>query len=123
MKGRVLVIDDEAIVRVSCKRVLEPAGYEVEVTERGQEALKLLQERPFDIVVTDLLMPDMDGLEVLRQIKQQWPRMPVIIITGYGTVSTAVQAVKLGAYDVVEKPFSPETILKVVQKALEERSG
>ncbi len=121
MKARVLVIDDEAIVRVSCKRVLEPQGYEVEVTERGAEALRMLQERPFDVVVTDLLMPDMDGLEVLKKIKESWPEIPVIIITGYGTVSTAVQAVKLGAYDVVEKPFTPETILQVVERALKDK--
>lgn len=123
MKGRVLVIDDEAIVRVSCKRVLEPQGYEVEVTERGADALRMLQERQFDIVITDLLMPDMDGLEVLKRIKESWPEMPVIIITGYGTVSTAVQAVKLGAYDVVEKPFTPETILQVVERALKEKGS
>ena len=118
MKKAVLVIDDEAIVRVSCKRVLEPQGYEVALTERGEDALKMLQEKEFDVVITDLLMPDMDGLEVLKRIKQQWAHIPVIIITGYGTASTAAKALELGAFEVIEKPFTPDAILQVVNRAL-----
>jgi CheY-like chemotaxis protein len=121
MKKKVLVIDDEAIVRVSCQRVLEPEGYEVKVTSRGDEALRLMEEEKYDIVLTDLKMPDMDGLEVLKEIKRRWPDIQVIIITGYGTISTAVQAIKLGAYDYIEKPFTPEDILNVVKRAMEDR--
>lgn len=121
MGARVLVIDDEAIVRVSCERVLTPEGYDVVVTSRGDEAIELLERESFDIVLTDLKMPDMDGLEVLRTIKQRWPDIQVIIITGYGTISTAVQAIKLGAYEYIEKPFTPEDILKVVREALKDR--
>ncbi len=121
MGARVLVIDDEAIVRVSCERVLKPEGYDVVVTSRGDEAIELLEKENFDIVLTDLKMPDMDGLEVLKTIKQKWPDIQVIIITGYGTISTAVQAIKLGAYEYIEKPFTPEDILKVVREALRER--
>ncbi len=119
-KGRVLVIDDEAIVRVSCQRVLEPAGYEVVLTSRGDEAIELLEKERFDLVLTDLKMPDMDGLEVLKVIKERWPDIQVVIITGYGTISTAVQAIKKGAYEYIEKPFTPEDILDVVTKALSE---
>ncbi len=119
--GRVLVIDDEAIVRVSCERVLVPAGYEVTVTSRGDEAIELLEKEKFDLVLTDLKMPDMDGLEVLKVIKERWPDVQVVIITGYGTISTAVQAIKMGAYEYIEKPFTPEDILEVVNKALEEK--
>jgi DNA-binding NtrC family response regulator len=119
-KGRVLVIDDEAIVRVSCQRVLEPAGYEVVLTSRGDEAIELLEKEQFDLVLTDLKMPDMDGLEVLKVIKERWPDIQVVIITGYGTISTAVQAIKKGAYEYIEKPFTPEDILDVVTKALSE---
>ncbi len=122
MGKRVLVIDDEAIVRVSCQRVLEPEGFEVDVTARGDEALEMMQSKQYDVVLTDLKMPDMDGLEVLKEIKKRWPEVQVIIITGYGTISTAVQAIKLGAYDYIEKPFTPEDILNVVKKALEEKS-
>jgi len=120
---RVLVIDDEAIVRVSCQRVLEPAGYEVIVTSRGDDAISLLEKERFDLVQTDLKMPDMDGIEVLKTIKKRWPEIHVVIITGYGTISTAVLAIKLGAYEYIEKPFTPEDILNVVNKVFDEASS
>ncbi len=120
-KQRILVIDDEAIVRVSCDRVLGPEGYDVELTSRGDEALRRLDAERFDLVLTDLKMPDMDGLEVLKKIKEKWPHIPVIIITGYGTISTAVQAIKLGAYEYIEKPFNPEDILSAVKRSLEDK--
>ncbi|GBE01689.1 sporulation initiation phosphotransferase F [bacterium BMS3Bbin06] len=120
---RVLVIDDEAIVRVSCQRVLEPAGYEVIVTSRGDDAISLLEKERFDLVLTDLKMPDMDGIEVLKTIKKRWPEIHVVIITGYGTISTAVLAIKLGAYEYIEKPFTPEDILNVVNKVFDEASS
>lgn len=116
-KKRILVIDDEAIVRVSCERVLTPEGYDVLVTSEGSEALELLGEEHVDLVLTDLKMPDMDGLEVLKSIKKKWPDIIVVIVTGYGTISTAVQAIKLGAYEYIEKPFTPEDILNVIKKA------
>ncbi len=120
-KGRVLVIDDEAIVRISCQRVLTPEGYDVVATSRGDEAIELLENEHFDAVLTDLKMPDMDGFEVLKIIKERWPDIQVIIITGYGTISTAVEAIKLGAFEYIEKPFTPEDILRVVTKAKQDK--
>lgn len=117
-RGRVLIIDDEAIVRVSCKRVLSPEGYDIALTSRGDEAVALLEKEEFDVVITDLMMPDMDGLQVLKIINKRWPDIKVIIITGYGTISTAVEAIKLGAHEYIEKPFKPEDILTAVQNAL-----
>lgn len=119
--GRVLVIDDEAIVRISCQRVLTPEGYDVVATSRGDEAIELLENEHFDAVLTDLKMPDMDGFEVLKIIKERWPDIQVIIITGYGTISTAVEAIKLGAFEYIEKPFTPEDILRVVTKAKQDK--
>lgn len=119
---KILVIDDEAIVRVSCERVLKPAGYEVIVTPKGTEAIELMKKEKYDLVLTDLKMPDMDGLDVLKHIKANWPDVIVIVITGYGTISTAVQAIKLGAYEYIEKPFTPEDILNAVNKALSEKT-
>jgi len=120
-KGKILVIDDEDIVLISCKRALLPEGFEVKTAQNGIEGLKMIEEERFDLVFTDLKMPDIDGIEVLRIIKQRWPETGVIIITGYQTVNSAVAAIKLGAYDYIEKPFTPDGIINAVNRALEER--
>jgi len=117
-KGRILVVDDEDIVRTSCSRTLSPEGYEVKLAKNGSEGLKMAREDKFDLVLTDLKMPDMDGIEVLRIIKEQWPETEVIIVTGYQTVDTAVKAIKLGAYDYIEKPFTPDALISAVTEAL-----
>jgi DNA-binding NtrC family response regulator len=120
-KGRVLVIDDEAIVRTSCSRTLVPEGYEVKLAQNGAEGLRILGEEKVDLVLTDLKMPDMDGIEVLRKIKEGWPVTEVIIITGYQTVDTAVRAIKLGAFDYLEKPFTPDKLVSAVTAAFESK--
>lgn len=120
-KGKILIIDDEDIVRISCKRALMPEGFEVKTAQNGIEGLKMIEEEKFDIVLTDLKMPDIDGIEVVRLIKQRWAETVVIIITGYQTVDSAVKAIKLGAYDYIEKPFTPDGIGSVVYRALEDR--
>ena len=116
--GRILVVDDEDIVRTSCSRTLSPEGYDVRLAKNGAEGLKMASEERFDLVLTDLKMPDMDGIEVLRIIKEQWPETAVIIVTGYQTVDTAVKAIKLGAYDYIEKPFTPDALISAVREAL-----
>ena len=116
--GKILVVDDEDIVRTSCSRTLSPEGYEVRLAKNGAEGLKMASEERFDLVLTDLKMPDMDGIEVLRIIKEQWPETAVIIVTGYQTVDTAVKAIKLGAYDYIEKPFTPDALITAVREAL-----
>lgn len=120
-KPKILVIDDEEIVRKSCLRTLQPEGYEVSVVQSGIEGLKILEKEGFDLVLIDLKMPDMDGIEVLKRVKEGWPDTEVIIITGYGTVGSAVQAIKLGAFDYLEKPFTPEALLLVVSRAIERK--
>ena len=118
-QSKILIIDDELIVRTSCRRVLEPEGYEIAVAEHGQEGLeKLENEGPFDLVLTDLKMPGMDGIEVLAEIKKRWPDMTVLIVTGYQTIETAVKSIKLGAFDYVNKPFTPDDLTEVVARAL-----
>jgi DNA-binding NtrC family response regulator len=121
-KARILVIDDEDIVRISCDRALSPEGFEVVMAKSGFEGLELLEKEKFDLVLSDLKMPDMDGIEVLKKIKEQWPDVEVIIITGYQTVDTAVKSIKLGAYDYIEKPFSPDVLITAVTKALEHKN-
>ena len=104
IKGRVLIIDDEEIVRVSCHRILAPEGYEVKSAKSAADGFAMLQEGPVDIVLTDLKMPEMDGIEVLKSINNQWPDIEVIMITGYqaitAAITTAAEAIrKLGAFD------------------------
>jgi DNA-binding NtrC family response regulator len=120
-KGKVLVIDDEAIVRLSCDRTLSPEGYEVRLAKNGFEGMEMLAKEGFDLVLTDLKMPDMDGIEVLRTIKERWPETEVVVITGYQTVDTAVKSIKLGAFDYIEKPFTPDGLLSAVANALSNR--
>ncbi len=122
-RGKVLVIDDEAIVRTSCKRILSPDGYEVRLASNAFEGIKMLEEEQFDLVLTDLKMPDMDGITVLETIKQRWPQTQVIVITGYQTVDTAVKAIKLGAFDYIEKPFTPDALTSAVASALDSKKG
>jgi DNA-binding NtrC family response regulator len=120
-KGRILIIDDEEIVRASCSRILSPEGYSVKTAGNGKKGLVLLESQAFDLVITDLMMPDMDGVEILRKIKETWPDTEVIIMTGYGTVRTAVRAMKIGVFDFIEKPFTPDDLLPLVSKALERK--
>jgi DNA-binding NtrC family response regulator len=116
--GRILIIDDEEIVRTSCRRILEPEGYAVKTADQGSHGLAILESHPIDLVLTDLMMPDIDGIEVLRSIKEKWPETEVIIMTGYGTVKTAVRAMKIGVFDYLEKPFTPADLLSLTGKAL-----
>jgi len=120
-KGKILVIDDEDIVRLSCSRSLVPQGYELKMAKNGPEGLKMLEEETFDLVLTDLKMPNMDGIEVLGTIKEKWPKTDVVIVTGYQTVETAVKAIKIGAFDYVEKPFTPDSLLATVANVFRTR--
>lgn len=117
-KGRILVVDDESIVRISCERILGPEGYEVVGAPEAAEGLRLLGEESFDLVLTDLKMPGMDGIEFLKRIKERWAEIRVVIVTGYQTIDSAVRSIKLGAFDYVNKPFSPDQLKDVVQRAL-----
>ncbi|MBI5633095.1 MAG: sigma-54-dependent Fis family transcriptional regulator [Nitrospirae bacterium] len=121
-KGKILVIDDEDIVRISCSRSLVPEGYELKMAKNGPEGLKMLEEEPFDLVLTDLKMPNMDGIEVLGTIKEKWPKTDVVIVTGYQTVETAVKAIKLGAFDYIEKPFTPDSLIATVANVFRARN-
>jgi DNA-binding NtrC family response regulator len=118
-KRRVLVIDDEQIILDSVKKILSKEDFEVDVSLKSPEGLDLSLKREYDIVLTDIRMPVIGGMRILRDIRRAKPALPVVIITGYATVSSAVQAMKLGASDYIEKPFTPEELVKRVNQTLE----
>ena len=117
-KGRILVVDDEAEIRRSVRMILEYEGYDVQEASSGQEALALIEREPPDLAFLDIKMGGMDGLETLQKIRQGNDALPVVIISGHGTVSTAVEATKLGAFDFVEKPLASERVLLTIRNAL-----
>jgi DNA-binding NtrC family response regulator len=116
---RVLVIDDEQVVLDSVRRILEAEGMVVDSSLFGREGLEWALERTYDLVLSDIRMPGIGGMRVLRDIKRAKPSLPVVIITGYATVGSAVQAMKLGATDYVEKPFTPNGLFAAVRAACE----
>jgi two-component system sensor histidine kinase/response regulator len=120
-QGRILVIDDELGIREGCRRVLEPEGYVVETASTGREGLRWIQQQPFDLVLLDVVMSDVRGIELLAPIHEQDPNIVCVIITGYATVELAVQAIKAGAYDFLSKPFTSDLLLMAVQQGLERR--
>lgn len=117
-KGRILVIDDEEIVQVSCKRTLVPEGYVVDVAASGKEGLELFEKYKYDLVLIDLKMPGMDGIEVLVNIKRQRPEQNVMIMTGYDTVEHIVESISSGAAHYLEKPFTPDTLIERIKEVL-----
>ena len=121
MSARILVVDDEEIVIRSCLRILGGDEYQVEAVQDGREALRKIEENPYDVMILDIMMPNMDGLEVLRRVKETHPDVDVIMVTGLSQIDTAVQAMKLGAFDYISKPFEPDELKLVVQRALERR--
>ncbi len=121
MKGRILVVDDEEIVIQSCLRVLSGGGFQVDAARDGIEALKAINENGYDVLILDIKMPKMNGMEVLQRVKEAHPDIDVIMITGLHEIETAVQAMKLGAFDYLPKPFEPEELELVVARAFERR--
>jgi len=118
---KVLVVDDDEVVRRSYQRSLQAAHYNVEAVFNGEDALQALQDHPFDVVLLDLRMPGMDGMSVLKAIKQEWPKSEVVVITGYPTVESAKEAVRLGAYDYLAKPVGPAEVINAASGAITQK--
>ncbi|UCH10705.1 MAG: sigma-54-dependent Fis family transcriptional regulator [Fidelibacterota bacterium] len=117
----ILVIDDDEPIRDSCQQTLSKAGCRVKTAKEGNEGLLLFKEEAFDVILLDLKMPGRSGVEILEQIKEDNPETIVIIMTGYPSVETAIQTMKMGAYDYISKPFTPEELRINVRRALEKR--
>lgn len=119
MSARILIVDDEEIVIRSCVRILADDSHIVDSVEDGWEALRKVDDTHYDIIVLDIMMPKIDGLEVLQHVKERHPDTDVIMMTGLSQVQTAVKAMKLGAFDYLSKPFDPDQLKHVVDRALE----
>jgi DNA-binding NtrC family response regulator len=122
-KKKVLVIDDEQIILDSVKKILGAEDFEVDPAISSREGLERAMNRDYDLVLTDIRMPEIGGMRILRDIKRSKPAVPVVIFTGYATVQSAVQAMKLGASDYIEKPFTPDMLLTTVKKVLEKAAS
>ena len=118
---RILIVDDEPGIRQSLKGVFEDEGFTTETVSSGEACLKKIEENSYDLVLLDIWLPGIDGLETLRRLREKSPNTHVIIISGHATIATAVTATKLGAYDFIEKPLSLEHTLLTARNALSHR--
>jgi DNA-binding NtrC family response regulator len=117
-KAKILVVDDEEVVRLSYFRSLSGERCKVELAESGSVALQAMTKQAFDVVLLDLRMPEMDGLVVLKHMKESWPDSEVVVITGYPAIDTAKQAVAMGAYAYLAKPVGPDEVIKAANDAM-----
>jgi DNA-binding response OmpR family regulator len=120
MKGKsVLIVDDEKNIRLTLSQALEALGIETDTATNGEEALVKLREKEFGLILLDLKMPGMDGMEVLRRVSETRPDIRIIVITAYGTIESAVEAMKLGAADFIQKPFATQEIRELVSRVID----
>src|SRR5215831_9906090 len=122
MSDKILVVDDEPSNRKILEQELKHNGYAVEVAKDGSEALKKVESSPPDLVILDYMMPSLSGLDVLKELRKRDDDTPVVMITAYGTVDRAVEAMKAGAYDFITRPFDPDHIEIVIRKAIERQT-
>ena len=117
-KPEILIVDDEAIVRHSYARILGAAQCNANAVWNGDEALRAMERQPYDVVLLDLRMPGTDGMSVLKAIKQKWPESEVVVITGFPSIDSAKESVRLGAYDYLAKPVGPEEVIGATHGAI-----
>jgi two-component system, NtrC family, response regulator PilR len=120
MKGSILIVDDERSIQVGLKGLLTKEGHEVATAGSGEEALRLLDSQSFDLLLTDLRMPGVDGMSLLKQVKERRPDICVIMMTAYGSEKVAVEAMKAGAHGYLVKPFDNEEVKILVRQVLEQ---
>ena len=116
--ANILIVDDEEVVRLSHLRSLVGSNCKTQVAECGNEALRFMEQQPFDVILLDLCMPDLDGMDVLKTIKERWPCSEVVVITGYPTIESAKEAMRLGAHNYLAKPVGPNEVIKAANDAM-----
>lgn len=120
-KGKIIVLDDDPVVTLSCKRILGAEGYNIITAEKGEEALKKISKEEFDLLISDIRLPDINGIIVLKESKIIQPKLDVVIITGYPNLEDAKESVKLGAFEYIEKPFTPDFMINVAKRVFDRR--
>jgi DNA-binding NtrC family response regulator len=120
---RALVVDDEPTICRACEKILSREGYSVKIAYSGKQALTLLGQESFDILFTDLKMAEMGGMELLETLRSRFPDVVPVVITGYATIASAVETMKLGAFDYLPKPFTPDEMAAVAKRAWEKRQN
>ena len=118
---RILVTDDEELILQLCRRILVKKGYEVEIASSGIRALEVFQQGSFDILLTDIKMPGMNGLQLIEEARKHQPGIATMVITGHGSFDTAIESLKLGVMAFIVKPFTPDTLVSSVQSVIEKR--
>jgi DNA-binding NtrC family response regulator len=119
---RILVVDDDVIVIKSCRRILEAEGFEVTTVPSADDALEKIKMYDFDLLVMDVKMPKHDGIFLMREIKKNWPDIPIIVMSGYPTPETIADVLKLGAIQFIPKPFKPDEFMKSIQQVIQKMS-
>lgn len=117
----VLVIDDEQVICDACQLVLSEEGHTVTLTNTGKDGLAAIRQGTYDVVLLDMKLPDMDGMEILKAVQEEKRRLCIIVMTGYSSISNAVQAIKKGASDYLAKPFTDDELLETIGKACENK--
>jgi len=120
-KANILIVDDEEVVRHSHLRSLEGTNCKTRAAEGGKEAIQVMEQNPADVVLLDLRMPGLDGMDVLKIIKERWPDSEVVVITGYPCIDTAKQTVRLGAFNYLTKPVGPDEVIKAANDAINQK--
>ena len=115
---KILVVDDDTIVLNSCKRVLKAEGFEVHSASSANKALEVMESEGFGLLLIDVKMPEHDGMWLIQQVKEKWPEIPIVVMSGYPTPETIADGVKVGAAIFIAKPFTPDELLQSVREAL-----
>ena len=120
---KILVIDDEPIVLNSCRRVLKSEGFDVNIVPSADEALKAMKKEGFDLLLVDVKMPKHDGMYLMQKVKEKWPDVPIIVMSGYPTPDTITDGAKMGAAAFIAKPFTPDELLETIRQVIQKEDN
>jgi DNA-binding NtrC family response regulator len=120
VKKNILIVDDDRVVLSSCKRILESEGYAVSLTTSAKEAVQMLEEKKFDLLLVDVIMPEYDGMYLIGKVRENSSHLPILVMSGYPTPETISSGMRMGATHFIAKPFTPDELIAAVHKAFEE---